>query len=853
LADITLTLVPWAPGTSVGAYPRRSEQMLPEQPPTGVPPVGTQTVAADATLTYAGLPLGDYWAAAPVNGNGLWQYVSFTLAVDEDSEIYQIKADIKTLASYVDDLGINVCALGATGSADGSSAAVDNTAFALAIAISRDILVPGLPAGQSFWVNSTHALPSDVTIHGFAGRSRIMQTKLYQPTFDTREASNWTIENISFVFQPGARPPRGGYAWSYGDPGAPDAGTELNKLYNQDTGSRYCQLMIFGGSNGTVRGCRFINCHSGIRLRPRDRFGTQPSLFHTIEDCYFEDFHFGIVPMGTHHSWIKGVRGNRTKLTTGDTAPPHLIYLAGTGQAPEGVTAAPKSVTAAAATDLFTTTTNHGYVADSEVVFTNVTGGLPIPQGEVASKYVVLAVGLTPTSFMVSDAKGGPPLDLSTDMTKGTVTGVFDIDGDGLADFPVGSVDLPWLGGGIIDCEDYWNPYNASFKLRNMRGAVVDVTATASTRVLESSYNQDTHFKVKGYDMRPGRSELDESPSTSTTMTMVNVNFCSYCEFELDTMTGAFPSLTNPAVTDFGGEWLHGITMRNSCVDCTISGRSSIKYAVGSASARRHVKIVGCRDVDIEGLEVINLGADRPVMDLFSARRVRLDRPLIRAADRATPFVLCGFDIDCEDNVAVFDEAKIRGTVSGTMLKTDYGLRNRAVMQREDVLSTERLWRGAHVETLPRHLLYSATNVANASGAARGVIAVVKRAQTFTKFRLTTGGTITAVGELRFVVWDDAYRMIAETGDVKAIVTAINTPYDVNLLAGLPLAAGQRVYLGVAFIGTAFHVRGLTATGWETGTFDGGPYLASSAAYAGGAPPNGGNYLGGSRPYFALI
>lgn len=72
---VTLTLVPWAPGQTVGAYPRRSEQMRPEGPPTMVPLLENGTVAADASLTYVTLADGEYWAAAPADGN--WRYIAF--------------------------------------------------------------------------------------------------------------------------------------------------------------------------------------------------------------------------------------------------------------------------------------------------------------------------------------------------------------------------------------------------------------------------------------------------------------------------------------------------------------------------------------------------------------------------------------------------------------------------------------------------------------------------------------------------------------------------------------------------------------------------------------------------------
>jgi hypothetical protein len=67
-AGITLTNVPWPIGTAVPIYPRTSDQVLPDLPPTGVPIVLSPVVAAGQTLQIAAQTLedGQYWAAAPV-------------------------------------------------------------------------------------------------------------------------------------------------------------------------------------------------------------------------------------------------------------------------------------------------------------------------------------------------------------------------------------------------------------------------------------------------------------------------------------------------------------------------------------------------------------------------------------------------------------------------------------------------------------------------------------------------------------------------------------------------------------------------------------------------------------------
>jgi hypothetical protein len=108
LADTTLTLVPWAPGTPVSAYPRRSEQLRPDGPPTGVPPTDTQIVADDASLTYD-VADGEYWAAAPINGSDHWQYVAFVAELPFSEEGHALAAARSENGHWhevmVDDIG----------------------------------------------------------------------------------------------------------------------------------------------------------------------------------------------------------------------------------------------------------------------------------------------------------------------------------------------------------------------------------------------------------------------------------------------------------------------------------------------------------------------------------------------------------------------------------------------------------------------------------------------------------------------------------------------------------------------------------------------------------------------------
>jgi hypothetical protein len=77
----TLTLVPWAIGTTVKAYPRRSELKLPDMPPPMVASVATDVVDAEQSITFGpGLDPGEYWAIAPLTaGQRDYRYVGFSI------------------------------------------------------------------------------------------------------------------------------------------------------------------------------------------------------------------------------------------------------------------------------------------------------------------------------------------------------------------------------------------------------------------------------------------------------------------------------------------------------------------------------------------------------------------------------------------------------------------------------------------------------------------------------------------------------------------------------------------------------------------------------------------------------
>jgi hypothetical protein len=76
-----------------------------------------------------------------------------------------------------------------------------------------------------------------------------------------------------------------------------------------------------------------------------------------------------------------------------------------------------KAVTAVATTDIFTSTA-HGFQAGDSVVFSTLTGGAGINPGTV---YYVIATNLAANTFSVSATLGGTALDVTTDLSAGTV------------------------------------------------------------------------------------------------------------------------------------------------------------------------------------------------------------------------------------------------------------------------------------------------------------------------------------------------------------------------------------------------------------------------------------------------
>lgn len=76
------------------------------------------------------------------------------------------------------------------------------------------------------------------------------------------------------------------------------------------------------------------------------------------------------------------------------------------------------AVTAAAVDDIIHTTVAHGYAAGDRVVFTALTGGAGLVTN---TEYYVIAANLAALTFQVSATPGGAAVNMTTDITAGTV------------------------------------------------------------------------------------------------------------------------------------------------------------------------------------------------------------------------------------------------------------------------------------------------------------------------------------------------------------------------------------------------------------------------------------------------
>lgn len=148
-----------------------------------------------------------------------------------------------------------------------------------------------------------------------------------------------------------------------------------------------------------------------------------------------------------------------------------------------------KSVTATAAGDLFTSAA-HGYANGNLVVFSGMTGGAGIKAGD---PYFV--IGVTANTFQVAKTVGGAAVDVTSDMSAGTVIRLVELTGgapayarkaiawnaaaDGTIDDSTNGAVLDVPAGATVDFTGYWN--NSSGSLLAIAAQTPEVFAAQGT------------------------------------------------------------------------------------------------------------------------------------------------------------------------------------------------------------------------------------------------------------------------------------------------------------------------------------------------------------------------------------
>lgn len=139
------------------------------------------------------------------------------------------------------------------------------------------------------------------------------------------------------------------------------------------------------------------------------------------------------------------------------------------------------------------------------------------------------------------------------------------------------------------------------------------------------------------------------------------------------------------------------------------------------------------------------------------------------------------------------------------------------------------------VYTMPDMMAQSALTLA--TGTKYGAVAFARKAGTYNNVVFCTGAsTPSAVTDLKVAVWDSSGTLLQASANVSGTVTVASTVYEIPLAAGVTLTAGQRIYIGFAFIGTTLNVRGAAGVAAMVGTRTGRTFTTARAngSWAGG-------------------
>ncbi len=183
-------------------------------------------------------------------------------------------------------------------------------------------------------------------------------------------------------------------------------------------------------------------------------------------------------------------------------------------------------------------------------------------------------------------------------------------------------------------------------------------------------------------------------------------------------------------------------------------------------------------------------------------------------------------------DVTVTGSLNVTGAISANNFFDEYELR-----------------RSSNVSTLNR--LLAASNLALTTGTVYGVLAYAKTAGSFTKIRMATGTTVTAVTEVRLGIYNSSNVLLASTANLSGTITTGSTLYDnLALDTTVTTTVGQQLYLAIAYTGTTLNVRGTALSSAVSGLT---PVLAKTTAYAGGALPSLGSSATGNVVWIELV
>jgi hypothetical protein len=508
----------------------------------------------------------------------------------------------------------------------------------------QSLLVPPNASGAHYNVTDIVMCTRDrVTLHSHEGAiAEVKQQLLGRPTFFISGA-DCAVANIRAGSGPTLTTRT---SWSFDKLSSAE-----NLLVNQDaTSSRWAGWYLWGAQRFKGWRMGWEEAYCGVRVRPRDRFSTDPTtaLFGVeIINPHGRRHIFGINAMG----WATGtLRGMRTSETLSvDTVPPHALYLAGAGNIPSDIIVPGHPVTSTGST-FSTGTVSHGFTANQPVEFDNLTGGgIEVQTGVI---YYVRSTGLTSTAFQISATVGGAAITPSVDISAGYVTGTPDIDFDGDSDVPAGKADLPMRLFLLADCIDYDNQWSSSYKIRNGFGiGVHDLFSHRAAMAFQASYLERCHLsRIEAHDAVQIYSQSTNLPADSGTQEMGQFNYCSW------------NLIDDVFLHSELGRYVGGLSLRNACGHNRIR-RPHVALNVSSDAGRAHYKTIDSANntyeapgIDLKGVAMIPIRG-------FNAENNVYDRPRVDAGSLTVP-TLARFDNDSVNNVVPIDRRKLSAGVS---------------------------------------------------------------------------------------------------------------------------------------------------------------------------------------------